>query len=126
MEHWGGVEFLRKSPSQQKAAGWGREWGEQDSRQTGEGHEKSGQVFLEVDLEGLEYQAREFGGGAVILGAYRRVLSREGCDETGNWPRALSGAGGCLLFPALGFQAHLGTFVSQTRPKTSSEPFLFH
>lgn len=75
--------------------------GGQDSRQTGEGHEKSGQVFLEVDLEGLEYQAREFGGGAVILGAYRRVLSRESCDETGNWPKALS-AGRVSVFPSAG------------------------
>lgn len=75
-------------------------------------------------MEGFEYQAREFGGGAVIPGAYRRVLSRESCDETGNWPRVLSGAGRVSAFPSaeipVGFQAQLGTFVSQTRPKTSS------
>lgn len=47
-----------------------------DSRQTGEGYDKSGQVFLEVDLEGLDYQAREFGGGAVIPGTYRRFLKQ--------------------------------------------------
>lgn len=65
-------------------------------------------MFLEVDLEGLDYQAREFGGGAVIPGAYRRVLSGESCDETRNWPRVFSGAGRVSTFPSAGISGSPG------------------
>lgn len=72
-------------------------------------------------MEGLECQARSL----------RVVLRRESCDEARHWPRVCSWVlGGCLLceppVSAFRFQAHLGTFVSQTRAKPSLEPFLFH